>query len=61
MHSYIVLISFVFVMPTNLTFHGMLQSEYPKYIPLLAKILECVLQKATYDDKIGHEKEVTTN
>jgi len=48
-------------MPTNLTFHGMLQSEYPKYTPLLAKILECVLQKATYDDKIGYEKEVTTN
>ncbi|PUZ76946.1 hypothetical protein GQ55_1G331000 [Panicum hallii var. hallii] len=35
-----------------------LKSEYPKYTPLLAKILECVLQKATYDDKIGHEKEV---
>nr|CAB3447450.1 unnamed protein product [Digitaria exilis] len=35
-----------------------LKSEYPKYTPLLAKILECVLQKAAYDDKIGHEKEV---
>lgn len=37
----------------------MVQSEYPKYTPLLAKILECVLQKTAYDDKIGHEKEVT--
>nr|CAB3450616.1 unnamed protein product [Digitaria exilis] len=35
-----------------------LKSEYPKYTPLLAKILECVLQKTAYDDKIGHEKEV---
>ncbi|CAN6252649.1 unnamed protein product [Urochloa humidicola] len=34
------------------------ESEYPKYTPLLAKILECILQKATYDDKIVHEKEV---
>ncbi|WVZ74309.1 hypothetical protein U9M48_022508 [Paspalum notatum var. saurae] len=34
------------------------QSEYPKYTPLLTKILECVLQKATCDDKISHEKEV---
>ncbi|RCV07666.1 hypothetical protein SETIT_1G263600v2 [Setaria italica] len=36
-----------------------LKSEYPKYTPLLAKILECVLRKAN-DDKIGHEKEVIT-
>ncbi|WVZ74307.1 hypothetical protein U9M48_022508 [Paspalum notatum var. saurae] len=35
-----------------------LKSEYPKYTPLLTKILECVLQKATCDDKISHEKEV---
>ncbi|KAL6911947.1 hypothetical protein ACP4OV_000752 [Aristida adscensionis] len=37
-----------------------LKSEYPKYTPLLTKILECVLQRATYDDKISHEKEVIT-
>ncbi|TVU28813.1 hypothetical protein EJB05_20346, partial [Eragrostis curvula] len=34
-----------------------LKSEYPKYTPLLTKILECVLQKTTGDDKIGHQKE----
>jgi len=36
----------------------MWQSEYPKYTPLLSKILERVLQKGTDDDKISHEKEV---
>jgi hypothetical protein len=36
-----------------------LQSEYPKYTPLFAKILECVLQESTSDDKISHHKEVT--
>jgi tripeptidyl-peptidase-2 len=35
-----------------------LKSEYPKYTPLLSKILECVLQK-TCDDKIRHQKELT--
>jgi tripeptidyl-peptidase-2 len=45
-------------MSTKLIVLGMLQSEYPKYTPLLAKILECVLRKAN-GDKIGHEKEVT--
>ncbi|KQK00668.1 tripeptidyl-peptidase 2 isoform X2 [Brachypodium distachyon] len=35
-----------------------LKSEYPKYTPLLAKILECVLQEAPSDDKISHHKEV---
>ncbi|KAL6634882.1 hypothetical protein ACP70R_027553 [Stipagrostis hirtigluma subsp. patula] len=35
-----------------------LKSEYPKYTPLLTKILECVLQRTTYDDKTNHEKEV---
>uniref|UniRef100_A0A0D9VJ70 Tripeptidyl-peptidase 2 n=1 Tax=Leersia perrieri TaxID=77586 RepID=A0A0D9VJ70_9ORYZ len=35
-----------------------LKSEYPKYTPLLAKILECVVQKATSDDKISHQKEI---
>ncbi|XP_062222524.1 tripeptidyl-peptidase 2 [Phragmites australis] len=35
-----------------------LKLEYPKYTPLLTKILECVLQKGTYDDKISYEKEV---
>uniref|UniRef100_M8AQP4 tripeptidyl-peptidase II n=1 Tax=Aegilops tauschii TaxID=37682 RepID=M8AQP4_AEGTA len=35
-----------------------LKSEYPKYTPLLAKILECVLQESTSDDKISHHKEV---
>ncbi|KAK3154839.1 hypothetical protein QOZ80_2BG0195730 [Eleusine coracana subsp. coracana] len=34
-----------------------LKSEYPKYTPLLTKILECVLQK-TCDDKISHQKEI---
>ncbi|TVU28818.1 hypothetical protein EJB05_20353, partial [Eragrostis curvula] len=34
------------------------ESEYPKYTPLLTKILECVLQKTTGDDKISHQKEV---
>ncbi|AQK73345.1 Tripeptidyl-peptidase 2 [Zea mays] len=35
-----------------------LKSEYPKYTPLLSKILQCVLQKGTDGDKISHEKEV---
>ncbi|KAF0915843.1 hypothetical protein E2562_039168 [Oryza meyeriana var. granulata] len=35
-----------------------LKSEYPRYTPLLAKILECIVQKATSDDKISHQKEV---
>uniref|UniRef100_A0ACD5ZLK2 Uncharacterized protein n=1 Tax=Avena sativa TaxID=4498 RepID=A0ACD5ZLK2_AVESA len=35
-----------------------LKSEYPKYTPLFAKILECVLQESTSDDKISHHKEV---
>uniref|UniRef100_A0A0E0K3A0 tripeptidyl-peptidase II n=1 Tax=Oryza punctata TaxID=4537 RepID=A0A0E0K3A0_ORYPU len=35
-----------------------LKSEYPKYTPLLAKILECIVQKATSDDKISHQKEI---
>ncbi|KAM0869156.1 hypothetical protein ACQ4PT_040859 [Festuca glaucescens] len=35
-----------------------LKSEYPKYTPLFAKILECVLQESTADDKISHHKEV---
>ncbi|XP_006647647.1 tripeptidyl-peptidase 2 [Oryza brachyantha] len=34
-----------------------LKAEYPKYTPLLAKILECIVQKAT-DDKISHQKEI---
>uniref|UniRef100_A0A0D3F8K4 tripeptidyl-peptidase II n=1 Tax=Oryza barthii TaxID=65489 RepID=A0A0D3F8K4_9ORYZ len=35
-----------------------LKSEYPKYTPLLAKILECIVQKATSDDKFSHQKEI---
>uniref|UniRef100_A0ACD5Z3T0 Uncharacterized protein n=1 Tax=Avena sativa TaxID=4498 RepID=A0ACD5Z3T0_AVESA len=35
-----------------------LKSEYPKYTPLFAKILECVLQESTSNDKISHHKEV---
>jgi hypothetical protein len=35
-----------------------LKPEYPKYTPLLAKILECIVQKATSDDKFSHQKEV---
>ncbi|KAG8059976.1 hypothetical protein GUJ93_ZPchr0002g26195 [Zizania palustris] len=35
-----------------------LKSEYPKYTPLLAKILERIVQKGCSDDKIGYQKEV---
>ncbi|CAM0944651.1 unnamed protein product [Alopecurus aequalis] len=35
-----------------------LKSEYPKYTPLLSKILDCLLQESTSDDKISHYKEV---
>ncbi|TQE03902.1 hypothetical protein C1H46_010429 [Malus baccata] len=34
-----------------------LKSEYPKYTPLLAKILEAVLSRNNDKDKISHEKE----
>ncbi|KAM1020795.1 hypothetical protein ACFX2I_041985 [Malus domestica] len=34
------------------------QSEYPKYTPLLAKILEAVPSRNNDKDKISHEKEV---
>ncbi|XP_050154207.1 tripeptidyl-peptidase 2-like [Malus sylvestris] len=35
-----------------------LKSEYPKYTPLLAKILEAVLSRNNDKDKISYEKEV---
>ncbi|TQD86599.1 hypothetical protein C1H46_027865 [Malus baccata] len=35
-----------------------LKSEYPKYTPLFAKILETVLSRSNDKDKVCHEKEV---
>lgn len=35
-----------------------LQSEYPKYTPLLAKILEGLVSRSIIEDKVLHEKEV---
>ncbi|RXI08399.1 hypothetical protein DVH24_022543 [Malus domestica] len=35
-----------------------LKSEYPKYTPLFAKILEAVLSRSNDKDKVCHEKEV---
>lgn len=37
------------------------QSEYPKYTPLLAKILEGWLSEDNVEDKIHHYEEVTFN
>ncbi|PHT87251.1 hypothetical protein T459_09357 [Capsicum annuum] len=37
-----------------------LKSEYPKYTPLLAKILEGVLSRSNIEDKIHHFTEVIT-
>jgi hypothetical protein len=36
------------------------QSEYPKYTPLLAKILEGLLSQSNIEDKIHHDEEVNT-
>ncbi|KAJ7974178.1 tripeptidyl-peptidase 2-like [Quillaja saponaria] len=35
-----------------------LKSEYPKYTPLLAKVLEGVLSRSNFKDKIHHDEEV---
>jgi hypothetical protein len=35
-----------------------LQSEYPKYTPLLAKILEGLVSRSNIKDKIRHDEEV---
>lgn len=37
-----------------------MQSEYPKYTPLLAKILDGLISSGADDDKIGHKKEVVS-
>lgn len=34
------------------------QSEYPKYTPLLAKILEGLVSESNAEDKICHDEEV---
>lgn len=36
------------------------QSEYPKYTPLLAKILEGLLSQNKVEDKIRHYEEVSS-
>ena len=38
-----------------------LQSEYPKYTPLLAKILEGLLAQKNVEDKMCHYEEVSSN
>lgn len=38
-----------------------MQSEYPKYTPLLAKILEGVLSRSNVENIISHHKEVICN
>lgn len=35
------------------------QSEYPKYTPLLAKILEALISRSNVKDKIRHDEEVS--
>jgi len=39
-------------------FDVLLQSEYPKHIPLLAQILEGLVAMSSNEDKKRHEKEV---
>ena len=35
-----------------------MQSEYPKYTPLLANILDGVISRGPDDDKMSHKQEV---